>query len=77
MNGGHGNCCRFATLTGVHQGAHVPCEILGQWRCSELLIEQNDGISYVKNGEVEVVPIVDLSADSAKSFFLHFAFEVV
>ena len=23
MEGGHGNCCRFATLTGVHQGAHI------------------------------------------------------
>ena len=21
--GGHGECCRFATLTGVHQGAHI------------------------------------------------------
>ena len=21
--GGHGNCCRFATLTGVHQGARI------------------------------------------------------
>ena len=20
---GHGNCCRFATLSGVHQGAHI------------------------------------------------------
>ena len=20
---GHGNCCRFASLTGVHQGAHI------------------------------------------------------
>ena len=20
---GHGNCCRFATITGVHQGAHI------------------------------------------------------
>ena len=23
MEGGHGNCCRFATLTGVRQGAHI------------------------------------------------------
>ena len=23
MVGGHGNCCRFATLTGVHQGTHI------------------------------------------------------
>ena len=25
---GHGNCCRFATLTGVHQGAHI---CLAKW----------------------------------------------
>ena len=23
LGGGHGNCCRFATLTGVHQSAHI------------------------------------------------------
>ena len=23
MEGGHGNCCRFVALTGVHQGAHI------------------------------------------------------
>ena len=23
LEGGHENCCRFATLTGVHQGAHA------------------------------------------------------
>ena len=23
VQGGHGNCCRFATLAGVHQGAHI------------------------------------------------------
>ena len=23
VEGGHRNCCRFATLTGVHQGAHI------------------------------------------------------
>ena len=23
LEGGHGNCCRFATLTAVHQGAHI------------------------------------------------------
>ena len=23
LEGGHGNCSRFATLTGVHQGAHI------------------------------------------------------
>ena len=23
LDGGHGNCCRFATITGVHQGAHI------------------------------------------------------
>ena len=49
MKGGHENCCRFATLTGVHQGAHirspyVPCQIMDPWQSSEL--EQNDGISY-------------------------------
>ena len=49
LEGGHENCCRFATLTGVHQGAHirspyVPCQIMDPWQSSEL--EQNDGISY-------------------------------
>ena len=23
LEGGHGSCCRFATLTGVYQGAHI------------------------------------------------------
>ena len=23
MEGGHGSCCRFATLTGVNEGAHT------------------------------------------------------
>ena len=23
MGGGHGNCCCFFTITGVHQGAHM------------------------------------------------------
>ena len=69
MEGGHGNCCRFATLTGVHQQAHtyLPCEIVDQWKSSEL--EQNGRVSYKKNWEVEVVPVVDLSTDSAKTFF--------
>ena len=51
MEGGHGNCCRFATLTGVHQGAHISLakyfEVLDQRRSSEL--EQNNGMSYRKN----------------------------
>ena len=30
LGGGHRNCCRFAALTGEHQGAHIPrlpCQI--------------------------------------------------
>ena len=42
MEGGHGNCCQFATLTGVHQTRtpYLPCEILDQRKNSEL--EQDD-----------------------------------
>ena len=46
---------------------YLSCEILDQWKKSEL--EQNDGISYRKNREVEVVPVIALSADSGSFFF--------
>ena len=69
---GHGNCCRFATLTGVHQGAQIslPCEILDQWKIPEL--EQSD---YRNNSEVEVVPVVDLNA--YKKHFVGTATQVI
>ena len=66
---GHGSCCRFATLTGVLQGAHI-C-LAKQWVNGKLmsyLVEQNYGISSrkKKRSEVEVLPVVYLIADSAR-----------
>ena len=55
MKGGLGNCCRFATLVGVHQGAHICLD-------KSSALKQNYGTSYRKDGEVEVVPGVDLIA---------------
>ena len=36
---------------------YLPCEILDQWKSSEL--EQNDGISYSKNWEIEVDHVME------------------
>ena len=46
----------------------MPCQTMVQRESSEL--ERNYAMSYRKNGEVEVVPVVDLIAKSAnKSCF--------
>ena len=63
LEGGHGNCYRFAILTGVHQEAHIClAKLWVNGKSSET--EQNYGMSNRKNLEVEVVP-VDLIAKSA------------
>ena len=62
MEGGHGNCCRFATLTGVHQGAHI-C-LAKYWMNGK--VRSYSRCPTGKNCEVEVVPIVDLIAYNKK-----------
>ena len=61
LEGGHGNCCRFAPLTGV---PILALPTIGQRKKTEL--EQKYGTFYRKNSEVEVLPVVDLIADSKR-----------
>ena len=75
FSGRHGNCCRFATHAGVAPtGPYLPCEKMNQWKNSEL--EQNYGISYSKKIEVEVLPVVDLIADSPYIYLVDNATQV-
>ena len=69
MEGGHGNSCRFATLTGGHQGARICLANNGLLESSEL--EQNYGICYRKNRDVEVLPVVGLIAYDSICFLLN------
>ena len=72
LEAGDGNCCGFAIVTGVHQGAHNIClaryQVWDQWKSCEL--EQKNKISVTKKTEVEVFPGTYLIVQMAKmSFF--------
>ena len=64
---GHENCCRFATLQGVHQRMRI--------RVEHFQIDPKSGVTaewrntQQEKTEVEVFPIVNLCAQSAFCFF--------
>ena len=72
---GHENCCRFATLHGVHQRVRS--------RVEHFRIDPTAGVTAeLKNAqqektEVEVLPVVALSAESASFFFVGDATQVL
>ena len=67
LDGGRGNCCRLATFTGVHQGTHIwLAKLYGPKGKFGARAESQHVRQEKMRGTVEVVPVVDLIADSGK-----------
>ena len=55
--GGHGKCCRFGTLTGVHQGRHIcPGLILGSMKTFGAKARQRS-VTRKKKQRQDVLPL--------------------
>ena len=61
---GHENCCRFATLL-WREHLSVHRRVMRFWIDGVAALWQNYGMSYKKNTEVELLPVVGLFQESA------------